>query len=124
MWVHVREPGSRAKKPDTAKSQLPACNHKEHRILSTEATTFAAQYRDRKTYPTKAAQQEFVATCIDVNVDKNLKYKHQQKYAIKRWYLTKCVGRSAKHSSTLLQRSAHWGSLWSRPTLLGPLHPP
>ena len=67
--MHVREPGSRAKKPDTAKSQLPACNHKEHRILSTEATTFAAQYRDRKTYPTKAAQQEFVATCIDVNVD-------------------------------------------------------
>ena len=52
-WVQVSrtEPGRRAKKPRTAKSQPPACTHKEHHILSAiEATAFAAQYWDRKTY--------------------------------------------------------------------------
>ena len=34
---------------------------------------------DRKTHPTKAAQHEFLATCIDVDVDKNIKYNNYQK---------------------------------------------
>ena len=42
--VQVHEPGSRAKKSHTTKSQQPACTHKEHPILtSTEATAFADQ---------------------------------------------------------------------------------
>ena len=44
-WVQVtREKSpSKAKKPCTAGSQQPACEHEEHQILSTsEATTFAA----------------------------------------------------------------------------------
>ena len=44
-WVQVarHEPGSRAKKPRTSRSQPPACSHKEHDILTTaEATTFVA----------------------------------------------------------------------------------
>ena len=60
-------PGSKAKKPRTARSQPPACSHKEHDILTTaEATAFAAQFWDQKMYPTKASQHEFLATCIDV----------------------------------------------------------
>ena len=53
-WVQVtrHEPGSRAKKPRTSRSQPPACSHKEHDILMTaEATAFAAQFWDRKTHP-------------------------------------------------------------------------
>ena len=63
-WVQVarHEPGSRAKKPRTSRSQPPACSHKEHDILTTaEGTTFAAQFWDRKTHPTKASQHEFLA---------------------------------------------------------------
>ena len=42
-WVKVTwEPGRQAKKPCTTGSQQPACNHKEHQIVSTaEATAFA-----------------------------------------------------------------------------------
>ena len=50
-WVQVirHEPGSRAKKPRTSRSQPPACSHKEHAILTTaEATAFAAQFWDRR----------------------------------------------------------------------------
>ena len=67
-WVRVtRQPDPRAKKPRTGGSQQPACDHAEHDILSTtEATAFAAQFWDKKTHPTKASQQEFLATCIDV----------------------------------------------------------
>ena len=65
----VRESGSRAKKPRIAKLQQPACTHRKHQILSTaEANAFAAQFLDRKVYPTKASQQEFLATCIDVDM--------------------------------------------------------
>ena len=71
-WRKVtREPARQAKKPRTASSQQPSCTHKEHDILTTaEATAFAVQFWDRKTHPTKAAQHEFLATCIDVDVDK------------------------------------------------------
>ena len=95
-WVQVtrHEPGSQAKKP---LSQSPACSHKEHAcshkehdILTTaEATAFAAQFWDPKTHPTKASQHEFLATCIDVDVDKNVKYNNYQKYTIKRGHRTK-----------------------------------
>ena len=49
-WVQVTwHPAKQAKKPRTAGSQQPACNHKEHQILSTaEATAFANQFWDRK----------------------------------------------------------------------------
>ena len=78
-WVQVtpHEPGSQAKKPGTPRSQPPACSHKEHDILTTaETTAFAAQFWDRKTHPTKASQHEFLATCIDVDVDKHVKYNN------------------------------------------------
>ena len=72
VQVSRHQPGSQAKPPCTAKSQQPACPHKEH----IEVTAFAAQFWDRKTHPTKASQQQFLATCIDVGVDKNVKYKY------------------------------------------------
>ena len=73
------------REPRTAGSQQPSCTHKEHNILTTaEATAFAAQFWDRKTHPTKAAQHEFLATCIDVDVDKNMKYNNYQKDTRKR----------------------------------------
>ena len=38
-------PGSQVKKPRTARSQPPACSHKEHDILTTaEVTAFGAQF--------------------------------------------------------------------------------
>ena len=48
-WVQVHQPGSRAKKARTTKSQQPACTHKEHQILtSAEAEAFAAHFLDRR----------------------------------------------------------------------------
>ena len=41
-------------------------------------------YSHRKVYPTKAAQHEFLATCIDVDVEKNVKHAHWHKYTRKR----------------------------------------
>ena len=87
-WVQVtrHEPGSQAKKPCTSRSQPPA----EHAILTTaEATAFAAQFWDRKTHPTKASQHEFLATCIDLDVEKNVKYNNYEKYTIKSGHRTK-----------------------------------
>ena len=74
-WVQVtREKStSKAKRPRTAGSQQPACTHKEHQILSTaEAASFASQFWDRKAHPTKASQHEFLATCIDLDLEKNV----------------------------------------------------
>ena len=31
-------------------------------------------------HPTKASQHEFLATCIDVDVEKNVKYNNYEKY--------------------------------------------
>ena len=31
-------------------------------------------------HPTKASQHEFLATCIDVDVEKNVKFNNYQKY--------------------------------------------
>ena len=62
------EPGSQAKNPRTARSQPPACSHKEHDILTTaEATAFAAQFWDQKMHPTQASQHEFLATNRSTN---------------------------------------------------------
>ena len=66
---------STAKKPRTGGSQQPACTHTEHDILSTtEAAAFAAQFWDKKTHPTKASQHEFLATCIDVDLEQDVKH--------------------------------------------------
>ena len=90
MRVTRAEHVARAKKPRTVRSQPPACSHKEHDILTTaEATAFAAQFWDRKTHPNKAAQHEFLATCIDIDVEKNVKYNNYEKYTIKRGHRTK-----------------------------------
>ena len=90
-WVQVSrdEPGRKAKKPCTSCSQQPACTHKEHPILtSAEATAFAAQFLDRKVYLTQASQQEFLATCIDVDLEKNVKHAQWHKYTRKRGHKT------------------------------------
>ena len=52
-------------------------------------TAFAAQFWDQKMHPTKASQHEFLATCIDVDVEKNVKYNNYEKYTIKRGHRTK-----------------------------------
>ena len=91
-WVQVSrdEPRKKAKKPRISRSHPPACSHKEHAILTTaEATAFAAQFWDRKTHPTKASQHELLAKCIDVDVEKNVKYNNYEKHTIKRGHRTK-----------------------------------
>ena len=89
-WVKVtREPARQAKKPRTGGSQQPACSHKEHQILSTaEAIAFASQFWDRKEHPTKASQHEFLATCIDVDLEQDVKHAGRQKYTRKRGHQT------------------------------------
>ena len=89
-WRKVtREPARQAKKPRTTGSQQPACTHKEHQILSTaEAASFASQFWDRKVHPTKASQHEFLATCIDVDLEKNVKHAQWHKYTRKRGHQT------------------------------------
>ena len=57
--------------------------------MTAEATAFAAHFWDRKTHPTKASQHEFLATCIPLDEDKNVKYNNYQKYTIKRGHRTK-----------------------------------
>ena len=80
-WVRVtgeRSP-SKAKRPRTAGSQQPACTHKEHQIRTTaEAASFASQFWDRKLHPTKASQHKFLATCIDVDSEKNVQHAQRQ----------------------------------------------
>ena len=73
-WVKVtRDPPRQAKKPRAAGSQQPACSHEEHQILSTaEAAAFATQFWDCKVHPSKASQHEFLATCIDVDLEQKV----------------------------------------------------
>mmetsp|Transcript_46488 Transcript_46488/g.76212 ORF Transcript_46488/g.76212 Transcript_46488/m.76212 type:complete len:133 (-) Transcript_46488:61-459(-) len=81
-WVQVShdEPGRKAKKPRTSRSQQPGCTHKQNQMVtSAEATAVAAQFLDRKVYPTKALQHGFLATCIDVYVENNVKRAHWRK---------------------------------------------
>mmetsp|Transcript_99304 Transcript_99304/g.167433 ORF Transcript_99304/g.167433 Transcript_99304/m.167433 type:complete len:98 (+) Transcript_99304:142-435(+) len=85
----TREPARQAKKPRIAGSQQPACTHKDHQILTTaEAASFASQFWDRKAHPTKASQQEFLATCIDVDLQKNVKHAQWHKNTRKRGHQT------------------------------------
>ena len=86
-WVRVsrQKTPSTAKKPRIGGSQQPACDHEEHQILSaSEAAAFAVQFWDKKTHPTKASQHEFLATCIDVDLEHNVKHACRQKYTRKR----------------------------------------
>ena len=53
-------------------------------MTSAEATAFSAQYWDRKVHPTKASQQEFLATCIDVDLEKKVQHAQWHKYTRKR----------------------------------------
>ena len=89
-WVRVtRHPAKGAKKPRTGGSKQPACSHEEHQILSTaEAAAFATQFWDRKVHPTKASQHKFLATCIDVDLEQNVKHAGRQKYTRKRGHQT------------------------------------
>ena len=90
-WVRVtRRPAKPAQKPRVVGSQQPACTHEEHQILSTaEAAAFATQFRDREVHPNKGAQHEFLATCIDVDLEQNVKHAGRQKYTRKRWHQTR-----------------------------------
>ena len=75
-----------------AGSHQPACTHKEHQILTTaEAASFASQFWDRKAHPTKASQHEFLATCIDLDLEKNVKHAQWHKYTRKRGHQTTYV---------------------------------
>ena len=90
-WVRVtRRPAKPAQKPRVVGSQQPACTHEEHQILSTaEAAAFATQFWDRKVHPNKAAQHEFLATCIDMDLEQNVKHAGRQKYTRKRGHQTR-----------------------------------
>ena len=85
-WTKVTQhPATQATKPRAAGSQQPACTHKEHQILTTaEAASFASQFWDREVHPTKASQHEFLATCIDVDLEKNVKHAQWHKYTRKK----------------------------------------
>jgi len=90
-WERVthRTSLSNAKRPRTAGSQQPACTHKEHQILtSAEATALAAQFWDRKVNPTKASQHKLLATCIHVDLEKNIKHALWHKHTRKRGHQT------------------------------------
>ena len=60
-------PWQPGKKASYFPSTATACTHKEHQILTTaDAASFAIQFWVRKAHPTKASQQELLATCIAV----------------------------------------------------------
>ena len=87
-WVQVtrHRPGSRAKKPCTGGLQQPACTHQEHHIQP--AASFASQFWDYKVHPLKASQQDFLATCIDVDLERNIKNAQWHKHTRKRRHQT------------------------------------
>ena len=90
-WVQVGRciSASPEKRPRTPSSQQPACTHKEHQILTTaEAASFASQSWDCKVHPTKASQHEFLATYIDVDLEKNVQRAQWHKYTRKRGHQT------------------------------------
>ena len=89
----TRHPAKPAQKPRVVGSQQPACTHEEHQILSTaEAAAFATQFWDRKEHPNKAAQHESLATCIDMDLEQNVKHAGRQKYTRKRGHQTRYFG--------------------------------
>ena len=110
-WMKVTgEPVRQAKKPRIAGLQQPACTHEDHQILSTiEAASFATQFCACKVHPTKAAQHEFLATCIDVDLEENVRHSGTstlERGGIRQLISYRTVGhidKSAKHSFALLQ---------------------
>ena len=96
---------STAKRPRTTGSQQPACTDEEHQILSTaEAASFASQFWDRKVHPTKASQHEFLATCIDVDLEKNLQKGGAQNGAMKQRILRGRTVRCARAVRALCEK--------------------
>ena len=76
-WVCVtyRTSPSNAKRPRIAGSQQPTCTDQEHQILTTgEAASFANQFWDCKVHPKNVLQHKFLATCIDVDLEKDVKH--------------------------------------------------
>ena len=57
-------------------------------MTSAEAASFASQFWDRKEHPTKASKHESLATCIDVDLEKNAEHAHWHKYTRKRGHQT------------------------------------
>ena len=53
-----------------------------------DAAAFAAQFWDKKTHPTKVSQHEFLANCIDVDLEQDVKHAGRQKYTRKRAHKT------------------------------------
>ena len=107
--VHVtREKSpSKAKKPRTAGSQQPACQHEEHRILSTsQASAFAPQFWEKKAHPHKASQHEFLATCINVDLEQNVKHAPRQKNTRNRGHQTSKVQNNESSLLSCLQLRA------------------
>ena len=88
-WVRVtRDRPDKASKPRSVRSQQPSCKHPQHQILNkTEVAAFQANFLDRKQYPSKAAQRDFLANCMDVVMDK-VKHARRQKCTRKRGHLT------------------------------------
>ena len=132
-WARVtRHPEKQAKEPRTAGLQQPACTNKEHQILSAaEATSFASQFWDRKMHPTKASQHEFLATCIDVDLEKKVKHAQWHKYTRKRGHQTtyfvpyRGAPRqiSKPNFCTTSKYHAQLCSLWPRSKQVRPLPP-
>ena len=53
---------------------------KEHQILTTaRAASFASQIWDRKVRPSKTSQHDFLTTCIDVDLQKNVQHAQWQR---------------------------------------------
>ena len=50
---------------------------------SAEADSFASQFWGRRVHPTKASQHELLATCIDVDLEKNVQHAQWHKYTRK-----------------------------------------
>ena len=118
---------SKAKGPRTADLHQPACTHKEHQILTTtEAASFASQFWDRTMHPTKASQQEFLATCIDIDLEKNV--KHAERGVIRQRISHRTVehvDKSAKRTFCIVSRfHAELSKLWRRTRQMRLLPPP
>ena len=94
-WVKVARETTRskAKRPRTAGSQRPACIRKDYQMRTTaEAASFASQFSFRKVHPTKASPHEFLATWLDVDLEKKCEacIVAQARVQINRWTPVHC----------------------------------
>ena len=109
-WVQVSrdEPGRKAKKPRTSRSQPPACSHKKYDILTTaEATAFAARCGIERHTPRRPRNMNFWPHALTLTWIKTsnttITRRTPSKGVIERNILYRtgvCVGRFAKHSSS------------------------